>query len=280
MKLFLTIFLAIQILFSSGQFKKQEVLATLEGSMLAEASGLDQSYQNPGFFWSHNDSGGQPVVYLIDTSGEVQMEVRLLGTVNRDWEEIITVRESGGSYIYIAETGDNRAQYQDIKLIRIKEPKFTGQGKMEISEDKQEIMSFQYQEGPRDAEATFYDYNSERFVLITKREEQSMVYSFSFDPGANVKSIVSLGTIPDRNFTSADMNEEGEILLKTYDKIYFFQKTQENAAKKVLAWDPTILNYTPEPQGEAICWFEDDFYTVSEKNRGHDQELLIFEREK
>ncbi|MEO9872805.1 hypothetical protein [Ekhidna sp.] len=260
-------------------FSSQRVIAIIEDERLIEASGLEESHQNPGYFWTHNDSGGRPMLFLIDTNGQVKMEVKLEGIINRDWEEIVTVREGNTSYIYVAEIGDNRAVYDEVKLIRLEEPKFDKRGSVSIPKEEIAVMQFQYQEGSRDAEAIMYDKRTEEFVLITKREKKSMVYSFPFKESAKTV-IKSKGTIPSRNFTAADINEDGEILLKHYDAIYFWSASKKPALERILDWNPINIAYAPEPQGEAMCWYKKNFYTLSEKNEGKPQEMLVFERMK
>ena len=276
--IFLTSFTFL-LFVSNAQFKTQRSIATLDEGILLEASGIEESHENPGYLWSHNDSGGKAAIYLLQKNGEVKGKLVLQGIKNRDWEDIVTVREGGESYLYIAEIGDNMAQYDHVKLIKVKEPKLSRDETRVIQREEIEVMTFVYKEGPRDAEAIFYDHVLKEFVLITKRERKSMVYSFPFEPGGNVKTIASLGEVSRRNFTAADMNEQGEILLKNYGSIYFFGKSDAPAAKRILDWNPVRIDYTPEPQGEAICWMDGGFYTLSEKNRGLKQELLFFERE-
>lgn len=259
-------------------FTSQQVIATIVDDRLVEASGLDESFQNPGYFWTHNDSDSDPILYLIDANGSIKMEVELSGIENRDWEEIVTVKEGDKSFIYIAEIGDNLAIHEYVKLIRIEEPILSESEKRSIPYHKLDIMSFQYAEGARDAEALLYDYNNDEFVLVTKREENALVYTFSFEAGSLPATIKSKGTLPARLFTAADMNEEGEILLKHYGAIYYWGPSDEPALERILAWQPIQIDYTPEPQGEAICWYNKDFYTISEKNEGKPQEMLFFER--
>ncbi len=262
----------------TGIFKKQEVVAVITDDRLVEASGLDQSYKNPGYFWTHNDSGGEPVLYLINKVGEIVLEVELEGVINRDWEEVTTVEDEGNSHIYIAEIGDNKAVRDDICLIRLEEPKMGSKSKISIKKEDLKIMPLQYEEGARDAEAVLFDRNTKAFVLVTKREENAMVYSFSFKPSTDKVLIKSKGTIPSRNFTAADMNENGEILLKNYDAIYYWSGSGKPAVDRIISWNPISISYSPEPQGEAICWDQRNFYTISEKNEGKLQEMLMFER--
>lgn len=278
-----TIYLITVLLLSSAFtfyiqfFAHQKVVASISDRRLLEASGMDESYKNPGYFWTHNDSGGDPSVYLINQSGEILMEVKLEGVENRDWEEIVTIEKGGKSFIYIAETGDNRAVHEDVSLIQLEEPKFDAR-KVSIPREEIQIMRFKYGEGARDVEAVFFDCNINEFVLVTKREEHPYVYSFAFEEADSPITISARGTIPKAMYTAADMNEEGEILLKHYGAIYYWKQSEQSAVDRILAWEPISVDYTPEPQGEAICWYEGDFYTISEKNRGKPQEMLFFER--
>lgn len=259
-------------------FYKQQVTATIEDGRLVEASGIEESYINDGYFWTHNDSGSEPIIYLINEQAEIIMEVELKGIRNRDWEEIVTVKDENGSFIYIGEIGDNKAVHKDVKFFRIPEPTFNGNKSITIDKKDIDIMSFTYAEGARDAEAVLYDYNQKEFVLVTKREDEAMVYSFPFEPNDKAISIKSQGTIPAKLFTAADMNEGGEILLKRYGAIYYWGPSEEAAVDRILAWDAIMVDYIPEPQGEAICWSKNDFYTISEKNIGKPQEMLVFKR--
>lgn len=264
--------------FSQKLFHPQRVIATISDQTLVEASGLEESYTNPGYFWTHNDSGGDPALYLIDTTGSVKMIVMLEGLTNRDWEEIVTIRRGGKSWIYVAEIGDNKAVHEQVSLIEIQEPKYQGNTNVVVAAKDIKIMSFQYAEGARDAEALLFDSQSNEFVLITKREENSMVYSFPFQSGDEIITVTSKGSIPSRNFTAADANETGEVLLKHYNAIFFWGASNQRIADRILQWNPVEIPYTPEPQGEAICWMGKDFYTISEKNKGKPQEMLVFKR--
>lgn len=259
-------------------FHSQQVIATIEDGRLIEASGIEESYRNPGYFWTHNDSGSEPTIYLINNKAQIVMEVDLKGIHNRDWEEIVTAKHGDNSFIYIAEIGDNKAVHEDVKLIQIPEPVFNGERNLTVAASEIKAMSFQYAEGARDAEAVLYDHNEKEFVLVTKREDNALVYSFPFEANASPITITSKGTVPAKLFTAADMNEEGEILLKHYGAIYFWGPSTLPAVDRILNWDGIMVDYIPEPQGEAICWNNGDFYTISEKNIGKPQEMLYFER--
>lgn len=73
---------------------------------LAEASGAAWSRTHPGSFWSHNDSGGEPELFLVrgDGTGE-RLPVR--GAVMRDWEDLAIAPCPHGDCLLVADIGDN-----------------------------------------------------------------------------------------------------------------------------------------------------------------------------
>ncbi len=266
------------IALKTGLFHEPTASALIEDTRLVEASGLIVSVKNPGFLWTHNDSGGEPSLYLIDKNANVKMVVTLEGFSNTDWEEIAMVDTGNIPYILIGEFGDNQGVRDTVAIVKIEEPEYNRKAEFSVPNDNIEEMRFTYAEGPRDSEAFFYDYNSDKLVLISKREENVNVYEFEFQP-ASFQIIRSLGTIPFRNFTSADMNKKGEILLKNYDSIFYWEESDLPASKRILNTPQWRVPYNPEPQGEAICWDGDgNFYSISEKNKGLDQLLIRYER--
>src|SRR4051812_34201862 len=50
-----------------------------------ETSGLAASQRTAGLLWTHNDSGGEPVLFALNTDGTLRGSVQLQGVVNRDW---------------------------------------------------------------------------------------------------------------------------------------------------------------------------------------------------
>jgi len=68
--------------------------------------------------WTHNDSGGEPAIYHIDTlSGQVRQTVVVTNTVNTDWEAIT----ADNQYIYVGDFGNNRSgNRQDLVIYRIR----------------------------------------------------------------------------------------------------------------------------------------------------------------
>ena len=90
----------------------------IEAKAIAESSGLVESRQYPGVYWTENDSGNPAALYAITREG------KLLGTfpvraANRDWEDL-AIDDAGR--IYIAETGNNDRRHAEVAVYRVAEP--------------------------------------------------------------------------------------------------------------------------------------------------------------
>lgn len=263
----------------STLFHLQVGLSSIKDRRLEEASGMDMSYKQPGYFWTHNDSGDTARIFLINRDGEIKATIFLEGLVNRDWEEIVSVEMDGKSWLYICEIGDNRAIYPSLMIHRIEEP-MTGEDTiMIVPFESIETMEFNYPNGARDAESMFYDFNTGELVLVTKREEHCFVFSFPFKPGQSHLLPEPIGILPSRNFVAADMRPNGEIVLKNYDEIFYWPADNEPAGQRMVKGFYKKIPYKPEPQGESICWDADgNIYTLSEYNKYAKQQVFFFER--
>ena len=96
-------------------FEKGLVVATIKGKKIEESSGLVTSAINPGMFWTHNDSGADAELFLIDQEGNIHLKVFLSGAESFDWEDIAR----HGADLYIADMGDNDAKREHIIIYKI-----------------------------------------------------------------------------------------------------------------------------------------------------------------
>ncbi|MEM1214637.1 MAG: T9SS type A sorting domain-containing protein [Bacteroidota bacterium] len=78
-----------------------------------ETSGL--LFRN-GVLITHNDSGGEPVLYALDTlTGDVTREVRITNASNVDWEDLA----ADANYLYIGDFGNNVGNRTDLRIYRV-----------------------------------------------------------------------------------------------------------------------------------------------------------------
>lgn len=235
-------------------------------SLVNEASGIADSQKNPGFLWVQEDSNTPAQITLITHKGEFVKHIPIKGIANRDWEDMIIAKgpKPDINYIYIAETGDNNAQYKQYAFHRFPEPAANA---TEIS--TVETIPFQYPDGSHDAEAFLADPLNNDLYIITKREKQSLIYLLKAPYSLERTNTLTLvGELPYNFVVSAGVTADQKgIAIKTYDRIYYYQRNQNETLKQVLAKNPGQLNYLPEIQGEAFCFTNNNlgYYTLSER---------------
>ena len=63
-----------------------------------------------GKLWTHNDSGGKPMLYALDTATfEVVQRVTLENATNHDWEDVCC----DGTTVFVADCGNNKGNRYD-----------------------------------------------------------------------------------------------------------------------------------------------------------------------
>ncbi|TVR34786.1 MAG: hypothetical protein EA390_02530 [Balneolaceae bacterium] len=266
----------MQDLEMDNRFTGPLALGELENRQIDEASGLAVSRSFPGHVWTHNDSGDHNRIFLIGSDGSDTATFRIRNTGNRDWEDMAIGPgpKDGVNYIYVADIGDNRAQY-DIKTVyRFREP---------TSEDidpevavqwieGEDAIRFRYPDGMKDAETLMIDPFTKDLYIVTKREFPVTVYLARYpQPLDEVFELEKLGTLPFTDATAGDISADGlQITVKTKERIYNWTKKPDETVSQAFERKPVQLPYTPEVQGEAIAWSENGrgYYTLSEAKGG------------
>src|SRR5690554_182405 len=160
---------------AQGQYAVAEPTGRLTSPDIREASGLVASLSHPGFLWTHNDSGDAARIFLLDSVARHRGTWYLQGVTARDWEEIDRLSREGVEYLIVADIGDNRARRDFVSIHVFPEPvlpaSLTSKGSDVIHVDSIPAKQIQtwhlrYEDGPRDAEALFYDERDELLYVI------------------------------------------------------------------------------------------------------------------
>ena len=257
-------------------------LGEIENDDIQEASGIVASLTNDNVIWTHNDSGDSNRIFAMDTAGKHLGEYFLNDSQNRDWEDIAIGPgpEEGLHYLYVGDIGDNFSE-NDIKHIyRVIEPKLNSSSNFNsIQLDGIESISFQYEDGNRDAETLIIDPLTKDIIIISKREATAVhIYSIPFpqdtDTILTANLIMTKDFYPNDNFATSqwivggDISHDGkEILVKSYTDIFYFSRTSNQSFYDALNNEEIKFPYITEPQGEAICWDANisGYYTLSEE---------------
>ncbi|UJP63661.1 hypothetical protein [Mongoliitalea daihaiensis] len=255
-------------------------MGKLKNSSIDEASGLVFSRNHAGIMYTHNDSGGKPIVFIIDTLGNSRGTITLKGVKNRDWEDISIGPGpvADVNYIYVGEIGDNQAKYNEIKIYRFPEP----QNLDEALEVEPEVLILTYPDGPKDAETLMVDPLSQDIYVLSKRDSANILYKVSQKAFQQKQAVLQqVLKLPFTMSVAGDISTCGsKILVKNYLMVFFWERKPDQTIEEAMSKDPLILPYKPEPQGEAIAWHPtlDRYVTLSEKRFNIWPELYRYDK--
>jgi hypothetical protein len=291
MKIFLYTLLTLFIISCASKesgnaalFFPGEKLSQLKNKKMKEISGLVSSINNPKLLWGHNDSGNKAELFLIDENLSVKLTCELAGIENRDWEDIAAGPgpDSSKNYLYVADIGDNEAQYQYKYIYRFEEPTWS-QHEESITISEFDRLTFQLPDERKDTETLLLDPATKNLYVITKREDPVYLYELKY-PYATEDTITAnkIMALPFTKIVGGDFSADGkEILLKNYHQVFYWNSATAKTISEILEDSPEEIPYVVEPQGEAVAWARDGsgFYTLSEQD-GRKKSYLYFYRRK
>jgi hypothetical protein len=252
-----------------------------------QASGLAYSRKNPGFLWTHQDKNFDNSLFLINASnGEIVATYKILGTENRDWEdiEIATGPTAGLDYLYLGDIGDNDQIYNNYAIYRFEEPKFeeSHQGKIIELEMPYDKITFRYPNKSYDVEALMVDPLTKDIYLATKRELRSQLFVLPFPQNLEKElTAIKAGSFSFRFVTAGTVSKEGDkVIMKNYNQIFYWEKKSGQTFVEMMAEIPLLLPYDPkEEQGEAICFDPaGGYFTLSELANGVRPQLYHYSK--
>jgi hypothetical protein len=268
--------LAADVSFTTG------VEVALLPASLDEVSGLAQSRTNPDVFWIHNDSGDQPVVYAVNSKGALLGSYTLAGATAIDWEDMaIGPAPDGGSYLYLADIGDNSGKRMSVSVYRVQEP-LVDADRAPVLETLTDVSAygFTYEDGPRDAEGFMVDPLTNDFYIVSKRELDGNRLYHSVSPSdSRMNTLVRVGTFRLTGTTGADISPDGlQVLIRRYSSSvnsltppalagsYWSRADESVLLVDLLAQPGQVVPLVAESQGEAIAFAADNrgFYTTGE----------------
>lgn len=252
---------------SLNESEKPVVLGIVRSPAIAEASGIAASKALPGHFWTHNDSGNKPEVYLLGNKGELVSTIHLEGTFNRDWEDIA---EGAGpvpskQYVYVGDIGNNVQVDPRTRILRFAAPAQEPGQKANIKPD---VLHVTLSDGARDAETLMVDPISHSLYIVSKREKAVGIYkaNLNFKDGDKA-TFQKVGTVPYTWITAGDISQDGHhIVIKDKNHIYYWHRKQGETVEAAMAAPAVVLPYVPEKQGEGVTFRVDNsgYVTISE----------------
>ncbi|MBW6513826.1 MAG: hypothetical protein K0B87_03615 [Candidatus Syntrophosphaera sp.] len=241
---------------------------TVEEECLNEASGLAASLKTPGLLYTHNDSGGKAVVYILNYRALMPSKIVLEGIKNRDWEDIAVGVDplDGKSYVFVGDIGDNAASYTTSFIYRFAEPAIDD---TLITVSRIDRIEYAYEDGPRDAEALFADPLTGDLYVISKRDASAGVYRLAYPQSYSLLNVAQkVARLPYNWVTAADICPAGKyILVKTYTSVYRYKRSPKMSVAEALGRKYRSMPYKLEGQGEAVAWDHNGkgYFTLSER---------------
>jgi len=247
--------------------------SSLGNPRLSESSGLAASRVTPGLMWTLNDSGNPPELFAIDSAGGNRAVLRVEGARNRDWEALAIARCGRSDCIYIGEVGDNNRDEDTLRIYRVAEPTrpTSASGTVRLNG----VITFRYEDGPRDAEAILVTRNQDVYVISKERSGGGRVYLLNRSAwdqrGLTVARFIQELPLPQGSrfqITDASIAQDGiRVVIRTYGYIFFFRL--ENGTLRLDDHRPGCYAAGLDIQGEGITWLGDGrLVTTSERRTG------------
>ncbi len=234
-----------------------------------ESSGIVKSPVYDQVYWTHNDSGGKPVIFAVKSSGELIRKIIVENAQNVDWEDI-TFDEKGR--LVIADAGNNYSERKDLKLYVIDEPNPYESKKAQVIE----TINFKYPNQEKfpdpekkfDCEALFQ--HKGKIKLLTKRRNDLKTRLFTFpESESEAEVILEPGPLFDAGslVTAADMSPDGKrLVILSYEFIDIF--TEKEDAENLFDYDHHRLLIEGK-QCEAVTWDNEDIIFTNEQGEIH-----------
>lgn len=248
-------------------------IGVVNDERLPESSGLAASILNPGAFWTHNDSGDSPRLFLIDHKGNTLAVPAVEGAQATDWEDMASFRDGNDSYLLIGDVGDNRAKRQQYMLYIVKEPRIDRESQARVSSLKLSMaVPFTYEDGSHNCESVAVDPTDRMIYLISKESRGCRVYRLPLpvEPVTQPLTARTVATLEITQVTAMDISPDGlRAIVLTYTDAYEYTRGANETWDKAFAREGRCLPMPKRRQGESICFGIDGktLYLTSEGKR-------------
>jgi hypothetical protein len=262
-----------------------QVMGHIPDASLNELSDLVASTDNPGVFWTEEDSGNPNNVYAITGTGQIVGVFTIQGTKDIDWEDISLDHRAGTDFLYVGDIGDNKGTRNGSgtgnkslpRLYRFPEPVVSATGpKVTGTITAFDTFIYRYADAngtliaPRNAESLMTDpithdvYIVEKKVQTIANVKQNWVFRFDQPLQNGVTNIARKVAITKtaKSYVSADISPSGDIALKAGTTAYIWPRTGATVEATFAANPAAPCTASPLIASEAIGWASDGLWTV------------------
>jgi hypothetical protein len=220
-----------------------------------ENSGLIRAWQD-NYFWTHNDSGGNTELYMINQQGRIFDTLFVNNSKNIDWEDL--TKDDKGN-IYVGDFGNNSQARKDLCIYK------HHNGKTEkISFHYADQDHFPAREKVFDCEAFFW-YGGKLYLFSKdwSKNHQTQLYVLP-DKAGDYALLPEQSIFIKSPVTAADVSPDGkEFALLTYGKIFTF----EISGGKIDFSKPKSCIKIGRNQAEGLAYTNDTDFIISNEQR-------------
>ena len=178
-----------------------------------ETSGL---FFYNGRLWTHNDSGGKPILFGLDTTTfEVVQRITIVNAKNKDWEDVCT----DGERVYVGDFGNNKGKRNNLRIYSFSLKDIPAKGDASVTVDSicfsfADQTSFDYKKHEHDYDCEAMFATDEYLYLFSKgwATGTTRLYRLSKKPGKQVAQVVN-GFDSQGLITGADYDRESGVLV-------------------------------------------------------------------
>ena len=214
--------------------------------------------------WTHNDSGGKPILYALDTTTfEVVQRITLAHVKNKDWEDVCT----DGVKVYVGDFGNNKGDRKDLRIYTFPLSSIPDEGDATVTVDS---INFTFGDQTDFTKRKVHDFDCEAFFatddciyLLSKGWETgtTRLYRLPKTSGKHVAEVVN-GFDSQGLITGADYDKENRILaivgyVKSIWKPFMYVIFDFDEAGVKLMHRRFEMPQLAGAQTEGICFFDD-----------------------
>jgi hypothetical protein len=193
---------------------------------IVELSGLSLSRRSPGVLWTHNDSGHEPYLFAVDSTGATLSRVRVTGARLIDWEDMASGPCDAGNCLFVGDIGDNSGRRDSISIYVVPEPALTDSATAPAT-----VLNLRYPDHPRDAEAMFVLPNGDLYLVSKGRRDSVALFRLAKaaqQPATltTLEQVRALWSRPRERIdrvTGASASPDGQrVAIRTYRSLFIF----------------------------------------------------------
>ncbi len=260
------------------RFGEAKRMGKVASPLIDESSGVDASRRFTNCFWTHNDNGDRPGIFLVSGEGEHLATIQLAGAAFTDWEDISMIRDGDHDWIVVGDVGDNTARRPLCRLYLVEEPELelprASAEPLEQVVTEFQTVTFRYPNGPVDCEAIAVEPGTRRVWLVSKQRpggpgarmaggkngayEKCVIHFLDVPekPDNTVLEATRVESVFDSLFvTGLDFSPDGDLAVSsTLFTAHVFVRGNEGWEKAFAGRSAVVTPLPLRRQGEAICF--------------------------